>query len=95
MCIQAASQDHLGFPIRTGSLSAADVARAIRSGLIPGLTSLPAADEQGYEYCYIASNITMDKGPARPAEGARSATYLVYKQGTKVVVNRTTFNPPN
>jgi hypothetical protein len=95
LCIQAASQDDFGFPITEIPVSAANVGHAIRAGFIPGLTSLPAADGQKYLYCYIASNITMGTGAARPATGATSATYLVYGRSTNVVVHRTTLNPPS
>jgi hypothetical protein len=43
----------------------------------------------------MASSIAMGTGPAQPAAGANSATYLIYKQSTHLVIKRTTFNPPN
>jgi hypothetical protein len=95
LCIEAASRDGLGFPVRETSPTSANVADAIRAGLIPGLTSLPAADGQRYLYCYNASNVTMGSGAAQPATGAISATYLVFEQSRKVVVHRTTLNPLN
>jgi hypothetical protein len=95
LCIQAASRRGLGFPIRETTAPPSTVARAIRAGFIPELTSLPGADGQEYAYCYIASSIAAGTGAAKAAAGALSATYLVYKQGTNVVVRRTTFSPPS
>lgn len=46
LCIQAASRESLGFPVRQVSPTSTSVANAIRGGFVPGLTSLPAADGQ-------------------------------------------------